>query len=68
MEQAERSAMQTFGHEETAACNCGNSGCLEQYASATGIVRLAKKALAESVRTVCSEIQRALRRGRTGCL
>ena len=35
-------------HEETAACNCGNSGCLEQYASATGIVRLAKKALAES--------------------
>lgn len=35
-------------HEETAACNCGNSGCLEQYASATGMVRLAKKALAES--------------------
>lgn len=35
-------------HEETEACNCGNSGCLEQYASATGIVRLAKKALAES--------------------
>lgn len=33
-------------HEETAACNCGNSGCLEQYASATGIVRLAKKRLA----------------------
>lgn len=35
-------------HEEEEACNCGNSGCLEQYASATGIVRLAKKALAES--------------------
>lgn len=35
-------------HEETVACNCGNRGCLEQYASATGIVRLAKKALAES--------------------
>lgn len=35
-------------HEEEEACNCGNIGCLEQYASATGIVRLAKKALAES--------------------
>lgn len=35
-------------HEETEACNCGNQGCLEQYASATGIVRLAKKALAAS--------------------
>lgn len=35
-------------HEETESCNCGNQGCLEQYASATGIVRLAKKALASS--------------------
>lgn len=34
--------------EETDSCNCGNKGCLEQYASATGIVRMAKKALAES--------------------
>ncbi|NCB92787.1 MAG: ROK family glucokinase [Clostridia bacterium] len=34
--------------EETEACNCGNKGCLEQMASATGIVRLAKKILAES--------------------
>ena len=30
---------------ETKACNCGNKGCLEQYASATGIARLAKEAL-----------------------
>lgn len=30
---------------ETEACNCGNTGCLEQYASATGIVRLAKRRL-----------------------
>ena len=30
-------------NEETAICGCGNSGCLEQYASATGIVRMAKK-------------------------
>ena len=35
-------------HEETAACNCGNSGCLEQYASATGIARLARIRLAKN--------------------
>ncbi len=29
------------------SCNCGNYGCLEQYTSATGIVRLAKRRLAE---------------------
>lgn len=33
---------------ETEACSCGNKGCLEQYCSATGIVRRAKKVLAES--------------------
>lgn len=33
-------------HEETDSCNCGNRGCLEQYASATGIVRVAKQVLA----------------------
>ncbi|MBR1972844.1 MAG: ROK family glucokinase [Oscillospiraceae bacterium] len=27
---------------ETVRCNCGNAGCVEQYCSATGIVRLAK--------------------------
>lgn len=31
--------------EETEACGCGNIGCLEEYASATGVVRLAKRAL-----------------------
>jgi len=30
---------------ETECCGCGNKGCLEQYASATGIVNLANKAL-----------------------
>lgn len=34
------------GEEE--ACGCGCHGCLEQYASATGIVRLAKRILASS--------------------
>ena len=33
---------------ETEPCGCGNYGCLEQYASATGIVRLAKRKLGES--------------------
>lgn len=31
---------------EEEACNCGNKGCLEQYTSATGIVRLARRYLA----------------------
>ena len=34
-------------HEEKEACNCGNCGCLEQYASATGIARVTKKYLEE---------------------
>ncbi|MCD7806000.1 MAG: ROK family glucokinase [Lachnospiraceae bacterium] len=33
---------------ESESCNCGLRGCLEQYASATGVVRLAKKCLAGS--------------------
>lgn len=33
--------------EEALSCNCGKPGCLEQYASATGVVRLARKALLE---------------------
>ena len=33
--------------DETEKCGCGNKGCLEQYASATGIVRLARRRLAE---------------------
>lgn len=31
--------------DEPEACGCGKHGCLEQYASATGIVRLARRAL-----------------------
>lgn len=34
--------------EETLACNCGGHGCLEQYASATGIGRMGHRVLAES--------------------
>lgn len=32
--------------QESGTCGCGGHGCLEQYASATGIVRLAKERLA----------------------
>ena len=34
--------------KEGDACGCGNHGCLEQYASATGVVRVTKKLLAQS--------------------
>ena len=34
--------------KEEVPCNCGNKGCLEQYASATGIARLARKAMESS--------------------
>ncbi len=34
--------------DEKIRCNCGNSGCLEQYASATGMVRLTKEELEAS--------------------
>ena len=32
--------------EETETCGCGKKGCVEQYCSATGIVRIAKQCLA----------------------
>lgn len=37
-------------YEETDQCGCGNRGCLEQYASATGIVRLARQKLGQEMR------------------
>ena len=40
----------TMDLSETDVCNCGKRGCLEQYASATGIVRMANKALNDSDR------------------
>ena len=44
-------------YEETENCGCGNRGCLEQYASATGIVRIAKKKLVSETRptVLCAE-------------
>lgn len=34
--------------QETDKCGCGKKGCLEQYASATGIARLARIRLAKN--------------------
>ena len=34
--------------DELESCNCGQHGCLEQYASATGVVRMAKRKLAKT--------------------
>ena len=36
--------------DEIEPCNCGNCGCLEEYVSATGIVRMAKRKLAKDDR------------------
>lgn len=38
----------TVNNDEIEPCNCGQYGCLEQYASATGIVRMAKRKLAKT--------------------
>ena len=38
----------TVNEAEIEPCNCGQYGCLEQYVSATGIVRMAKRKLAKS--------------------
>ena len=40
----------TVNPDEEATCNCGNHGCLEQYASATGISRLARKKMEHETR------------------
>ena len=37
-----------LNREETEPCGCGKCGCVEQYCSATGIVRMAEKHLAST--------------------
>lgn len=45
-------------YDEKEQCGCGSRGCLEQYASATGITRLAKKRLAKNEdETILREIK-----------
>ena len=43
----------TVNPHETAVCGCGKRGCLEQYSSATGVVRCMKKLLEEDPDTPC---------------
>ena len=43
----------TVNRHETAVCGCGKRGCLEQYSSATGVVRCMKKLLDETPDTPC---------------
>ena len=43
----------TVNRLETAVCGCGKRGCLEQYSSATGVVRCMKKLLDENPDTPC---------------
>jgi len=38
----------TVNYDETDTCGCGKRGCLEQFASATGIVKEAKRMLAKT--------------------
>lgn len=40
----------TVNYNEPDACNCGKHGCLEQFASATGVVKEAKRLLAKTDR------------------
>lgn len=43
----------TVNKNETAVCGCGKHGCLEQYSSATGVVRCMKKLLEENPDIPC---------------
>ena len=43
----------TVNRHETACCGCGKRGCLEQYSSATGVVRCMKLLLEENPDTPC---------------
>ncbi len=46
----------TVEPNEVDTCGCGKHGCLEQYSSASGIVRLAKKALQSEKETLLNGI------------
>lgn len=63
-------------YQETETCGCGKKGCLEQYASATGITRLANMRLAKdekpsTLRNVAEmsakEVFDAVKAGRRSC-
>lgn len=39
-----------LNRDETEVCGCGKKGCVEQYCSATGVVRIAKQFLAKTAK------------------
>jgi glucokinase len=49
--------------EEALVCGCGGRGCLEQYASATGITRLARMRLGDEAPTTALEVAVLARSG-----
>ena len=55
----------TVDRHETAACGCGKHGCLEQYSSATGVVRCMKKLLTRTRYPLHPARHRVCRQGRT---
>ena len=42
----------TVRNDETETCGCGRKGCLEQYASATGLVRLTKRYFEKNTKNI----------------
>jgi glucokinase len=49
--------------EEALACGCGGRGCLEQYASATGVIRLARMRLGGDAPSTALEVALLARSG-----
>lgn len=47
----------TVNEQETEQCGCGKKGCLEQYVSATGIQKMAKKMLTGSNKTTILKVE-----------
>ena len=67
----------TLHREETLRCNCGKYGCVEQYCSATGVVRTAQRYLEKNdassslrklVKLTCKEIFDAGANGDTAAM
>ncbi|MBQ4642073.1 MAG: ROK family glucokinase [Oscillospiraceae bacterium] len=50
----------TLNREETESCGCGKRGCVEQYCSATGIVRMARRMLEKREEPSCLREQEQL--------
>jgi glucokinase len=53
---------------ETLPCGCGGRGCLEQYASATGVTRLARERLGDSAPTTAHDVALLARSGNVQAL